>query len=78
MTDIIRTAAQRTSNIIGEADMAVLLLSGNDGPRVNALGVLHDPSSYRLMLQQARAAIDRAITEHEATNWPSEADYHAL
>lgn len=78
MNDSIRAAARKTGNIVMEADMAIELLDGFGHARINALGILRDPPTYLLALRSARAAIDRAIADHQATTWPSDADYCKL
>lgn len=80
MTDVIRNAAAKTTQIIEEAELAVRLLEARDfnRGRINALGIIHDPHAYRIALTSARAAIDRALMLHDQTAWPTEQDYHAL
>ena len=75
MSDVVRAAVRKTSEIVMEADMAIELLEGFGHSRINALGILRDPPAYLLALQSARAAIDRAIMDHRSTGWPSAADY---
>lgn len=77
MTEILRHAAHNTGQILDYADQARGLLAG-DGARSNGAGVLADPRDYLGALRAAREAIDKAITLHEATGWPSSEDYHAL
>lgn len=74
MSDTILSAVRKSGEIIMEADMAIELLEGFGHARINAFGILRDPTTYLLALRSARAAIDRAIIDHEATTWPSEAD----
>jgi hypothetical protein len=79
MTDVIKVAAMRSSKILNETDHACdLIQSTATRPRINTLGVLDNPARYLSALHQARAAIERAIALHSATNWPGPQDYHAL
>ena len=78
MTEVLCNAARNTREIIAEADLAIELLSGFGNPRSNAVGILSDPETFLIALNQASAAINRAITILTSTNWPNENDYKAL
>jgi hypothetical protein len=77
MTEILRQAAHSTEKILALAEGACALLYGSQ-PRVNAAGILGDPGAMAGDLVAARKLIDDAIGICNATNWPSETDYHAL
>jgi len=77
MTQMLRTAARNTAQILELTARAGGLLQG-DGRRCNMVGVLDIPANLLDDLKGARELIERAIALHTSTTWPSPADYHAL
>ena len=61
MSDTIRAAARKTSQIVMEADMAIELLEGFGHPRINTLGVLHDPRTFVPELRSVLPSIEPSL-----------------
>ena len=75
MTEMLRTAARNTAQILELTARAGWLLQG-DSRRCNMVGDI--PLNLLDDLKGAQGLIERAIALHTSTPWPSPADYHAL
>jgi hypothetical protein len=74
-TDATPRAVRATEQIETLVTDAIILIRPTS---INALGVYCDPGLRLAALRAARDALNRAISEHLQTHWPSESDYETV